>query len=267
MQLQDHGALLERITGLLQDAVVREAVHADYTRTIEQLGVEGAQARFLAENTLRRLETSGWDIRRTEADIFENFGIISARNKYIGATTLVGSFDNALQRRAKAFSGQIMMQMMDLKGGTIANISPHHEKLEASKSSFQITEADEAEQLSGSFSVAVLNNVLHHEAPERADEILRSVSLKTDKRLVVLENTTVGRTPAEQEQDRAVQFMHEYLFHRLLQDPATHDTPLPGNYDTAEGWAERIENHGWRLSLRDSLPMEPHHTVLVFEKD
>ncbi len=267
MQHQDHSALLERISRILQDVGIRDAVHADYARTIAQLGVEEKQASFLAEDTLRRLETSGWDIRKTEADLFETFGIISARNKYIGATTLTGSFDNALQRRARAFSGQIMLQMADLQGGTVANISPHHEKLDAKGKGIAVTEADDPDQLAGRFSVAVLNNVLHHESPERAEEILRSVSSRAEQRLVVLENTTVGKTPAEQETDRAVQFMHEYLFHRLLQDPATHDTPLPGNYDTAEGWTERIENHGWRLSLRDTLPLEPHHTVLVFEKD
>ncbi|MBK6897286.1 MAG: hypothetical protein IPH06_11905 [Alphaproteobacteria bacterium] len=267
MQPQDHSVLLERIKEVLANETIRQVVAEDYTRFFQQLGVAPFMASALANDTLLCLERPGWDLRRTEHEIYRNLRAMPAETKYIGAATVGDSFADMLQRRAKAFSGQIMVRMMDMKGGSVANISPHHERLVSNRNDLKVTESENTDGLSGSFSAAVLNNVLHHEAPERADEILRSVSSKVTDRLVVLENTTVGKTPDEQAQDRAVQFMHEYLFHRLLQDPATHDTPLPGNYDTAEGWTQRIEEAGWRLNYRESHFMEPHHTVLVFEKD
>lgn len=267
MQAQDHTELLESIREVLADRTVRGSVLADYTRTLQQLGVKSDAAEALAGEIITRLEGSGPDLRSTEAEIHALFSSTPAANLYVKSGTITDTFADALQRRTRAFSGQIMNQMEDLEGGTIAHVSPHHEKLSGANQDFSVTEIEDPDGLSGSFSAVVLNNVLHHEGPERAAEILQTLTPKVSNRLVIVENTTIGQGPKEQHADRAVQFMHEYLFHRLLQDPATHDTPLPGNYDTAEGWQERIENLGWRLSSRDHHFMDPHHTVLVFEKD
>ncbi len=267
MQAQDHSELLGSIRTVLADQAVRGSVQSDYIRTLQQLGVKSDAAEALAGEIITRLEGSGPDLRSTEADIHALFSSTPAANIYVKSGTITDTFGDALQRRTRAFSGQIMNSMAGMQGGTIANISPHHEKLTAGIHSFEVTETDDADKLSGTFSAVVLNNVLHHEGPERAQEILQSLSHKVANRLVVVENTTIGQGPQEHAIDRAVQFMHEYLFHRLLQDTATRDTPLPGNYDTAEGWQSRIENLGWRLTSRDHHFMDPHHTVLVFEKD
>lgn len=266
MQEQDHSELLDRIRAVLSNDALRASVCADYTRTLQQLGIGSSQASELAEEVITRLEGSISDLRGTEAEIYTLFSSTPAANNYIKSGTITDTFADALQRRARAFSGQIMNQMANMKGATIANVSPHHEKLSSGTHGFAVTETDDVDHLSGTFSAVVLNNVLHHEGPERAEEILRSLGPKAGNRLVVVENTTIGQGPQEQTTDRAVQFMHEYLFHRLLQDPATHDTPLPGTYDTAEAWQARIENLGWRLSSRDHHFMDPHHTVMVFDK-
>lgn len=258
----------DRILGILSDAGIRQEVRADYVRTFQMLGLAEAQAALVSDDILEKLSRADVALSDTEREVFAGFRDTQTRSKYIGQTNIAEAFDDALKRRARAFSGQIMVQIDDLDaGGTVANVSTHHEPLVQRGDKFAITETDDPDDLGGSFHAAVLNNVLHHETPERAAEILSGLSGKVTDRLVVVENTTLGATEDEQARDTALQFMHEYLFHRLLQDPAAHDTALPGNYDTAEGWAERIEALGWRLTHRDSFALEPHHTVLVFEKD
>jgi hypothetical protein len=63
--------------------------------------------------------------------------------------------------------------------------------------------------------------------------------------------------------------MNDYLYSRLLRDPAL-DIPVPGTYETAEGWTRRIKAHGWRNTHSQALGKNPliqnDHHLLVFER-
>lgn len=256
----------ETVRQYLSDPAIRQGVAEAYARTFRSAGVAQDQTLPLAERVIDVLEREPAD--RAQAEIYALFAQTPAKTRFTGETNLAASFPSFLDLRAKAFSSQIMYMLQDLpEESLIANISPHHEPLRQRVPKYTIVEAEDAQGLSGSFQVAVLNNILHHEAPERAQALLNTVSESGVPRLVVIENATQGQSEREIEQDRAVQYVHEYLFHRLLPGPRSDAAPLPGNYDTADGWRAKIEQMGWRQSQRDSFIMEPHHTVMVFERE
>lgn len=256
----------ETVRQYLSDPAVRQGVAEAYARTFRSAGVAQNQTLALAEQVIGILRNETTEQAQTDLEaLFEQ---TPANTRHTGETTLNKTFPSFLNLRAKAFSSQVMFLLQDLpEQSLIANVSPHHDALSQRAPKFKIVEVEDAQGLSGSFQVAVLNNVLHHEDPEEAQALLHSVSESGIPRLVVIENATLGRNVAEIERDRAVQYVHEYLFHRLLQGPRGAATPLPGNYDTADGWRAKIEQMGWRQSQRDSFIMEPHHTVMVFERE
>lgn len=250
----------------LSDPAVRRGVAEAYARTFRSAGVAHDRALPLAEQVIGILEQTPTD--QAQAEVQALFARTPAKTRFTAQTTLNETFPSFLSLRAKAFSSQVMFILQDLPPECmIANVSPHHDALSQRVPKFTIVEVEDAQGLRGPFQVAVLNNVLHHEHPEQAQALLDAVKESEVERLVVIENATLGRTEREIEQDRAVQYAHEYLFHKLLQGPSGAATPLPGNYDTAEGWRSKIEEMGWRQSLLDRFIMEPHHTVMVFERE
>ncbi|MCL4679488.1 MAG: hypothetical protein KJ017_12935 [Alphaproteobacteria bacterium] len=263
MVINDPG---EQIRQSLSDPAVRRGVVEAYARTFRSAGVAQGQTLALAEQVIGILERAPTE--QAQAEIYELFARTPAKTRFTAQTTLNETFPSFLSLRAKAFSSQVMFILQDLpEESLIANVSPHHDPLSQRVPKFKIVEVEDAQGLRGPFQVAVLNNVLHHEAPEEAQALLDAVKESDVERLIVIENATLGRNAAEIERDRAVQYVHEYLFHRLLQGPRGAATPLPGNYDTADGWRAKLEQMGWRQSQRDSFIMEPHHTVMVFERE
>ena len=269
MQENDYQAIHDRIRGNLSSPEMRAAVRDDYAVTLKRFGMSLEDSTALADEIVCALEDGDTPLREIEHEVYEQFKAAPASSHFRRDSNLAETFSEALERRAGAFSGQVLLQLGDLPQETtsVLNVSRHNEPLKQDKTRFHVIEAEDTAGVIEPFNVAVLNNVLHHETPERANDIIWDVTEKGSTRLVIVENTTVGSTPEDVAFDREMQFMHEYLFHRLLQDPASHDTELPGNYDTAEGWKERIEALGWDMSFRDSFPMDPHHTVMVFDRE
>lgn len=263
MKMENPG---EKVRQILANPAVRQGAAEAFGRTFHSAGVAYPQSQILAEQVLDTLLSRGPD----EAQEFlgQVFRETPAKTRYAGETNLRSAFEAFMGMRSKAFSSQIMYVLSDMPDGIrVANISAHHEPLQQRQERFNVLEAENVSGLRGAFEVAVLNNILHHETPEEAESLLKAISASDARRLVIVENMTVGEDDVQRKLDRDVQFVHEYLFHRLLPGSKGAHTPLPGNYDSADGWRQKIEKMGWQESLRDSFIMEPHHTVLVFERE
>lgn len=269
MAIVDYQALQDRIHRNLADPDLRDGAREVYTSTLRKIGVAQDVAANLADRMIEELEQPGRSLREAESSIYSLFSSTMMRNKYVGTASISDAFADSQDRRSRAFSSQLGLWLDEMPAGsTVVNLSTDHEPLAlTSRANLQISDSRDPDAISGQFSMAVLNNVLHHASPERAAEILSTLSPKVTDRLVVIENTSYGETATDIARDTELQFMNEYLFQRLMLDPATHDVAIPANYGTAEEWSERIETLGWRLQERDSFPGDPHHTILVFEKD
>lgn len=269
MQNDHHQALQTRILRNLSDSDFREGTLAVYTSTLAKVGVEQGFASLLAERIVKELEKPGRNLREAERSIYEIFSTTMAHNKHVGTASISQAFADSQYRRSRAFSSQVGLWLNEMPpGSTVVNLSTDHEPLLLrGDGNVEVSDTSDPDAISGQFSGAVLNNVLHHASPQRAAEILSTLSQKVTDRLFVIENTSYGDSDARIARDAELQFMNEYLFQRLMLDPESHDVSIPANYRTAEQWSSQIEELGWRLQKRDSFPGDPHHTVLVFDKD
>lgn len=92
----------------------------------------------------------------------------------------------------------------------------------------------------GSFSAALMTNVLHHAEPNQhvLDDLRRL--LKSGGKLVVIETCPEKDTP----EDLEVTFLNDYLYNRIFHP--FDDIPVPGTFETAEGWTKRFEASGFK---------------------
>jgi hypothetical protein len=119
----------------------------------------------------------------------------------------------------------------------------------------------------GYYDTAVLTNVIHH---ERENEmILRELDRITKTKLIVIETVPDGSGPAEIEEDLERTFAVDALWNRFFIDG---DIPVPGTYETPEGWVKRFKKYGWENTVSqplgyDHAAIRVIHHLLVFERN
>lgn len=62
--------------------------------------------------------------------------------------------------------------------------------------------------------------------------------------------------------------MNDYLYNRLFHNA---DVPVPGTFETPEGWGSRFAKYGWKVKHSENLgedqkTIKDTHHLLVFEK-
>jgi len=118
----------------------------------------------------------------------------------------------------------------------------------------------------GRYQVGVMTNVAHHEAEN--ERILEDLTRLVTDKLVVIETVPVGETEEEIERDRERTFMNDYLYNRLFHRA---NVPVPGTYETPQGWIDRFAQHGWKCTHSEDLGVDQPticdtHHLFVFER-
>jgi SAM-dependent methyltransferase len=101
--------------------------------------------------------------------------------------------------------------------------------------------------VNGFFDAGLMTNVAHHE--ENNALILKELArvIRPKGRLVVLETVPVKDEPDEFERT----FVSDYVYNRLFHEA---DIPVPGTYETEEGWVRRFNEVGFKLEWFDNVP-------------
>jgi SAM-dependent methyltransferase len=118
----------------------------------------------------------------------------------------------------------------------------------------------------GYYEAGLMTNVAHHE--KENDRIIEELARIIRHKLVVIETVPAGSTPQEIEKDRGRTFLNDALWNRYFWDA---NIPVPGTYDTPEGWIAKFQKHGWRVVRSISLGIDQPvvrdiHHLFVFQK-
>jgi hypothetical protein len=99
------------------------------------------------------------------------------------------------------------------------------------------------------YEAALLTNVLHHE--EFNERILADIDRLVTENVVIIETVPEGKSSAEQEADRGRTLLNDWFYNRTFHPNA--GIPVPGAYETMEGWEKRFEAIGWQLTKREDF--------------
>lgn len=272
----------------LQDPRKCEQVLGDFEKTFKSIGMCPAGARAMAGNVVRALTFQINSLPKAELEIYDMLSkaFFSPEDK----TTITRKIAQMLTNRARTITEQVAPHLEPLNG---------HPTLDFGAGDGQVTQElyfkghnivgvdvkpyPQSQTLNvpilpfdgirtsfnrSSFKQAVVTNVLHH--AEENEACIRELSRVVTKRLVVIETVPEGKTLEEAEADRFRTFMNDYFYNRLLHDPRI-DVPVPGTYETAEGWKQRFAPYGWRCKHEENLGYDipviaDRHHLLVFDR-
>ncbi len=118
------------------------------------------------------------------------------------------------------------------------------------------------------FDIGIMTNVAHHEADNEV--ILQRLArvIVPGGRLVVIETVPCHNTPEEFDYT----FVFDYIYNRLFH--YSDQVPVPGTYETIEGWIRRFEAAGFTLEPEGKVelgydqPLVPDfHVLYVFRRN
>ena len=271
----------ERLTKGVNSPLIREKILNDYTFTFHELGLEEKLAKEVAvkvisyikeSKTLEETENKVKELFKSN-NIFEliNSGLDHRVNKIIEQMK-----PYLVDIKGKVFdygmgAGEVTQKMkdelgLDVEGGDVRDFRSSHVNVP-----FVLLSAPDATgrivRISDKFyEAAVLTNVIHH---EKVNEIiLKELDRIVSRKLVIIETVPVGNTPEEIVLDHERTFANDVLWNRFFNYA---DIPVPGTYETPDGWIKRFESYGWKVTHSENLGYDQKtihdvHHLLVFER-
>lgn len=275
----------ERIHRALEDPEAREAVVADFSHTFRKLGLSEEHAQNICDMVLAKLsDPQSLDVLEQEIlDWFEQIYIEIPEGSY----NLIEALHEQLRNRAElifiqiephltnetgrmidygAGDGQVTQLLHDRLGLDIEGVDVRHYPALGVTVPILLFSGKRVDVADGTYEVAVMTNVAHHEKDNEV--ILAELSRIVTRKLVIIETVPTGDSPEAIERDRERTFMNDYLYNRLFHNA---DVPVPGTYETPDGWKDRIEAHGWHCTHSEDLGYDQPtirdvHHLLVFER-
>ncbi len=280
----------ERIVNVCQNAAHRQKVLNDYTYTFERIGLNNAGAEVLTAEILSMLG-SGGDLMTKEKKIHTH--LKSKRVEIANQRVEIGFLDAVVRTRSDRSSiilSQIKDYLSDIKGeiidfgagdGRLAQkivdeLGKQVRGVEVAKYkpiagqtvNVSLFNGRNVEATAGEFEASVCINVLHHD-PD-SDKILDELARIVSNRLIIIETVPEGKTLDEIEKDKERVFMNDYLSNRIIHGALCEaDIPVPGSYDTHEGWAKRLKARGFSvirsldLGYDQSTIRDKHHLIVA----
>ena len=279
---QERAILKERLSTVFNNPEIRKAVEADYSFTFQQIGLSKEEAEKLTSAVIDIIQTSE-TLEESEQKIRSLF-----ESTMIGKSNLFATLKEKMKNRSDRILTQLRPYLEDITGkvfdyGTGSGMVSQkiHDTL-----GLEIEGADvrdfrapqvtipfkifDGKQVPGvadkEYEAAIITNVIHHEKDNKVilDELDRIIKRK----LVIIETIPEGETPEEVEKDMERTFANDVLWNRYFNYA---DIPVPGTYETPEGWVKRFEAYGWKLKHEENLGYdEPTihdvHYLLVFER-
>lgn len=284
-KIKELDTMQKRIHTALENPETRQSVVDDFTYTFKQLGLpeEGAQEmcnRILAKlsetKTLDQIEQEilGW-FEQTQVDTDE------------GQQNIIDILHDKLQGRAELIFQQLKPHLEGTTGKTIdygagdgqvtqllknrlnidiEGVDVRHYPAAGVDVPILLFNGNKVDVADGTYEVAVMTNVAHHE--KNNQQILDELTRIVTRKLVIIETVPTGKNDEEIEQDKERTFMNDYLYNRLFHNA---DVPVPGTYETPDGWADRLEALGWHCTHSEDLGVDQPtirdtHHLLVFER-
>ena len=279
----------ERLKAAFGNKAIAGRITDDFVHTFHRLGLENGSARLITEMVIEKVGSSS-DIVSDEEEIRNILGKQEVRGH-----NLIALLDSRLSTRADLIYRQIEPYIRDTTGCGIdfgcgdgrvtwriferlhrpiigvdvrSYVAPEiKDKLEF----IPVPQNSAAPFADSSFGFGVMSNVAHHES--KNENILRELSrlIRPHGRLVVIETVPVTSDEIEFE----VVFANDWLYNRCFHDA---DVPVPGTYETAEGWIPRFERVGFQLANLgnglsnytdlgfDQPTIRDRHVMYVFER-
>lgn len=304
----EYERILGKMEHMLTDTKLLDAARADSVFTFEKLGLTTPEARQLFDYIVGQFtdQRENRTLQQIEDAIFARFEATD-----VGGQTLVACLDQALASRAKLIASQVaphlstndgILDMGTGDGGVSYELAHQGYRIDGAVDvtdyrkpapdgqkplPFQQYDGEHLPFEHQRFAQAVMTNVAHHagETDNAAggsksnEPTLRELCRVTKNRIVVIETIpdpdkikTDGLECAY-ERTRWNDYLYNRLFHaRVNGGTVRTDIPVPGRYETAEGWVERFRTLGWRTSTIEHLrydqeSIRDYHILYVFEPD
>ncbi len=275
----------ERIQRILENPKLALSVHSDFIHTFKRLGLPHSKADKLSSQVLQILGSKN-SLEHSESKILGLLEQTKIRQKNGKTLTLPQKLQEKLSNRAHLIflqiaphlkgidgkvldfgcgDGQVTHLISQKLGLDVVGIDVKHYPARHVKVPIGLFDGKKVNAKPGTYSAAVITNVLHHESENEL--ILKELKRLRIKKLVIIETVPVGKTPKEILLDRERTFMNDHLYNRLFHSA---DIPVPGTYETAKGWIERFKKIGYRVSHSQDLGFDQptirdSHHLLVFE--
>ncbi len=274
----------ERIQQSLSNPETLSKVRANFLHTFEQIGLSTERAQELRD-TIMEMLSSQKTVLETEHEALRLFKSTKISNG--SESNLIEAIHEKLQDRADlifqqlaphlentagpvidygAGDGQVTQKLNDKLGLAIEGVdvrSYTDPKVTVPISTFDGGTVDAPDK---AFEAGVITNVLHHE--QNNEKIIRELDRIVEKKIIVIETVPMGGSEEEMDQDKDRTFMNDYFYNRLFHNA---DVPVPGTYETPQGWVDRFKKYGWTVTHEKDLGVdqdviEDRHYLFVFER-
>ena len=251
-----HAAMQQRIRSSLDDRITFDNYVPALNRMLNYIGLEEARAPALCSFILTNL-VDDRPLHLIEKHLHETL-----RHTIVDPATnasFIDAIGPRLAGRGQLIYSQIEPHLRDMRGKRIldfgagsgvvtaevrSKVSPHTIGIDVRPYGDGIIQFDgrRAPFDDGSFDCVIVTNVFHHEQHNQQclDEVHRL--LRPGGKLVVIETVPTGGTEEEARLDLGRTFLIDFTYNRLFNDA---DIPVPGTFETAEGWRRRLMESGF----------------------
>ncbi|MCR4308306.1 MAG: class I SAM-dependent methyltransferase [Candidatus Berkelbacteria bacterium] len=274
-----------RIESGLGDPEIRQSAEYDFTYTFGQLGLSEQDSSNLKDLVIENL-LSGGNLAKIEKNVLA----IIEQTKVAtdgGEKTLVEILHEKLAGRAEliyeqvqkyfegiegkvidygAGDGQVTQLLKDRSGLDIEGYDVRSYPAQGVSVPISLFDGGKIPVEDGHYQAGLMTNVAHHEKDN--EKILEETTRAIGSRLVVIETVPTGETEEEIARDRERTFLNDYLYNRLFHNA---NIPVPGTYETPQGWIDRFSQHGWNVTHSEDLGFDQPtirdvHHLLVFDR-
>ncbi|MCL5419411.1 MAG: class I SAM-dependent methyltransferase [Candidatus Marsarchaeota archaeon] len=269
--------LKKRLTEALLDTEVIGAIQEDFVSAFENIGLSEAGAKRLTRQIIANMR-AGTTLKTAEDNVRTLFDKIEIDGK-----PFMEVLHQKLEEREDRIAGELGPYVKGIKGKVIdfgagsGGIAQRlHDRYGLDMEMVDVSnfrdksvtvpslefEGGRVPAADGRYNAAVLSVVIHHEADN--ERILRELTRIVKHRIVIIETSPADGTKQQWERT----FVNDALWNRFFQNA---DIPVPGTYESPDGWIRRFGKHGWRVKHEvflgyNELTTKLIHNLLVFEK-
>ncbi len=284
--LLDNEEMLQKLKQATACSDTAKAAGRDFITTFSGLGVEQETAVQLALFVLQQIQSAKSAIK-LENDIFARYQEIKIKKdgKYLSlpqalTENISGRAETIFNQVSDCFTSingpvidygagdcqvtQLLKDRLDLdiEAADVVDYRTPHTTVQ-----FTAIRNGKLDRPDGCYAAALLTNVLHHEKDNAV--ILADINRLVTGRIVIIETVPEGKTDADQEADLGRTFLNDWFYNRTFHPNA--GIPVPGSYETIDGWKSRFTRTGWKIEKvtdlgRDQPLIADRHVLYVLMK-
>ena len=297
-ECREHTNMLKRVLAIFENELLATVACEDATHTFTALGLEQERARELfayIQNIFFSVFCENLPLPDIEQKILARFA-----STKIGDRNIVQILDEKLADRAEIIYSQISPHLQNIHGKALdfgagdlqvtqmlqdrdgleiqgVDVRYYRKQGAMNPVGFTLYDGNTLSFNDRYFAVSVATNVLHHagetdDGPrsQNNEQALSELCRVTRQKLVIIETVPdpdYYAINAKGAMERT--FWNDYLYNRLFHNA---DVPVPGRYETLEGWPARFNKYGFRVISTiplayDQPTIRDYHVLYVLEHD